>query len=146
MRRHRGSTLIDVLVASLLIGGCIGAVLHTWFFRGQLVSRSQREGVALNLVRRTMEETRQLGFDNVPEFPSDSPSVTYYNSDMVAVDATSSDAQYQLTMTVISDRWTSADPPDVADDALRAVRMLVVFVPTGETICDVSSNLVYEGV
>jgi len=64
---RRGLTLIELLVALLLLAVAISGLAGLWSFGFNTTRRSQDTGVAYNIARREIEKARNLGFMILPE-------------------------------------------------------------------------------
>src|SRR4051794_25092389 len=79
-RKCRGSGLIELLVASLLL--CIGlmGLVNTWAFSFRVTQNTDDRGTAYVLARQAMERVKMAGFNGAAE----GTATTYYNANQEA--------------------------------------------------------------
>ncbi len=65
--RRRGLTLIELLVALLLIGVAVAGLVALWPFGFTMTRLSQDLGVGYNVARQEMERAKNIGYLVLPE-------------------------------------------------------------------------------
>ena len=65
--KRRGLTLIELLVALLLVGVALGALVALWPLGFSMTRRSQDIGVGYNVARQEVERAKNMGFLILPE-------------------------------------------------------------------------------
>jgi prepilin-type N-terminal cleavage/methylation domain-containing protein len=65
--RSRGLTLVELLVALLLVGVALGALVALWPLGFTTTQRSQDIGVGYNVARQEIERAKNMGFLLLPE-------------------------------------------------------------------------------
>lgn len=58
----RGVTLVEALVALLIVGASMAAMVSLWQFSYRITNRNDATGAAYNIGRRTVEHMKQGGF------------------------------------------------------------------------------------
>ncbi len=146
-RRGRGFTLVDVMVASLVVGASVAALVSMLYFSYRIVQRSMDTGVAYNIARQLMEGIKQTGFSYTAEAAVSSPVTAYYNAAGTKLGSNTSATRYTVTTSVVSDATISgASPVQPATTALRTVIITVTLKATGEQICRLDTYLARSGV
>ena len=145
-RNQKGATYLEALVASLIIGLCLLAVLSLFGFSMTMVDRTGDAGVAYNLARRSLENARATGFSHT--LTPEGTTVTYYDSmgGNASVTQTATH-RFRVTRTVSSDRYSdTSSGPRPAPDSVRTVVVEVHRVPGNSLIERVGTHLVRSGV
>lgn len=138
-----GATLIEGLVAALIIGVAIMGLMSLWSFSTALSVKSDRDAIGYNIARRGLEKARALGFNAMPE----GATIYYYDINGENESTVNSNHRYRLTITVTSDRMGSqGGVPQVASDALRTVVIAVVDLSNNATVETAGTTLVRGGV
>jgi prepilin-type N-terminal cleavage/methylation domain-containing protein len=65
--RQRGLTLIEVLVALLLLAAGLSGLMGLWTFGFNVTRHSQDLGVGYNIARQEIERAKNIGFLLLPE-------------------------------------------------------------------------------
>lgn len=60
--RCRGVTLVEALVALLIVGSSMAAMVSLWQFSYRITNRNDASGAAYNIGRRALERMKQGGF------------------------------------------------------------------------------------
>lgn len=120
MRRQRGLTYIETLVATAIVTvtmlGTVGILVNV----GTLTSRTSERSTAMSLARRGIEEAKDLGFANLAE-----GTITRYydvNGSGGLTTATPSTDQFKVATAVSSDALSGGVPTQTA---LRTVTVTV---------------------
>jgi prepilin-type N-terminal cleavage/methylation domain-containing protein len=148
--RTRGVSLIESLVAALIMGICLMGVVALWTFSHNITTNHDQTSVGYNLARRGMELVKQQGF-KMAEYSSSSPLVYYYLSDGTGETPFPSGNVtygYKSTITVVSDRMdvnVSTGVKKPSDSALRTVTVIVTSLPDNKERARVASLLVRGG-
>ena len=138
-RGRRGFSLIEVLVASVVVAVCLAATISMWYFSFGLSVRADMQGVAYNLGRKEMEDVKQAGFQDTAE----GTSIVYFDKQGGSESATlSSSHVYKVTTVVTSSALSGSSP---APSALRTVTVTVTSLATGQTIYQASTYLARAG-
>ncbi|MCW5943382.1 MAG: type II secretion system protein [Fimbriimonadaceae bacterium] len=122
-RRRRGATIIEGLVAAVVLALSLAGMVSMWSFTVQASSSTDRLGVSYTLARQVMEQAKILGFQNLPE----GVTTTYFDANGLSMGATG--AKYTVTRTV-----TTANPVYLthvqsgAQTLIGGVRTVTVFV------------------
>jgi prepilin-type N-terminal cleavage/methylation domain-containing protein len=138
MRRERGFSYIEVLVAmSLFAVGLIG-VVNLWCFSYTVSVQNNDYGAGYCLGRLTMEHLHLTGFANVPE----GTTTAYYTASQTAT-TLSSASRYTITTVVSSDNLVNGT---FSSTSLRTVTVTVTLTTGGTTLYTTSSYLANGGV
>jgi len=120
MRRQRGLTYLETLVATAIVTvtmlGTVGILLNV----GTLTDRTSERSTAMSLARRGIEEAKSLGFANLAE-----GTITRYydvNGSGGLTTTTTSTDRFKVATAVTSDALTSGVPTQTA---LRTVIVTV---------------------
>ncbi len=62
IRRQRGLTLIEALVAALIVGVSLTALMSAWLYSFHMTRRTDELTVAYNLGRMSVERMRAMGY------------------------------------------------------------------------------------
>jgi prepilin-type N-terminal cleavage/methylation domain-containing protein len=138
-RRRSGFTLIEVLIASVIVGVCISAIVSTWAFAFGLSATADRESIGYSLGRRSLEELKQTGFQD-----STVGTATFYYDGAGSTSSRSttqaSNHAYSVTSVV------STDGTLPATGALLTVTITVKFLGNGSTVYTCSTYLARAGI
>lgn len=140
LRRHRAFTLIEVLVASVVVGTCIAGIVSMWAFTYGLTAKADIQSVAYNIGRRALEEAKQTGFQDSTE----GTTTVYYSKqgDGRSTTVTASSV-YSVTTTVATDVMSGAAP---ASNGLRTVTVTVSVLNPASTAYQCSTYLARAGI
>ena len=139
--------LMEVLVAALIVGSSLAALVSAWRFSYFLTIRTDDKGIAYSLARQTVETVKQTGFTNTAEITVAAPVVHYFNAQEQNLDAAPASARYKVSLSVVSDALVSGSSPATpTPDALRTVTVTVTLLQTGETLYQTSAYLARAGV
>src|SRR5437867_9637445 len=75
-----GMTLIETLVASLILGVALGAMVSTWYFSYGITVKSDSTGMAYGLGRRALERAKETGFKYTLSNAASSTTTLYYDA------------------------------------------------------------------
>lgn len=117
-RSERGLAMMDTLAASLIITVAMVGSVGVFFNVLNLTQRTVEASTASNLARRTIEDAKVLGFDDL----ADGSTTRYYNTNG-GVLSNSTGASFKVTQTVTTDTYDSDGTP--ADSALRTLLVTV---------------------
>ena len=135
--RRRGVTLIELLVASVIVATSLMGLVSAWMFSFQVTRRSDETEVAYNLARSAVEQLRAYGFYYAD--PSIIPAWYDVNQQQTA---SSTGAYYHLVVAV---RNGSDAPPGAGHLILRQVDATVTRVSDGTAIYHTSTYLALGG-
>lgn len=144
--RCRGSGLVELLVASLLL--CIGlmGLVNTWAFSFRVTQNTDDRGVAYILARQAMERVKMSGFANTAE----GTTTAYYTASQATTTSGSSTAYFSVVTSVVSDQMQSGTSGIAggvpSQQALRTVTVTVNRVPSGQKVFSTSTYLVRAGI
>lgn len=142
-RTRKAATLIEALVAAVIISVALMGLMGLWSFSTALTVKVDRDSIAYNLARRGLEKARAAGFGLLPEGTSN----FYYDHNGENEALVNANHRYRLTITVVSDRMASQQGvPQVSSDALRSVVVTVIDLSTNLTIETAGTTLVRGGV
>src|SRR6185437_3642779 len=96
-RGRRGETLVEVLVAALIVGVCIASLVSLWSFSFMTTRDSDDQDIAYTLARNAIETVKQTGFAFTPEAPASAPVVHYYDSNQANLDSKPTTARFKVT-------------------------------------------------
>src|SRR5688572_27251498 len=117
-RSRRGMTLIESLVASIIIAVCIMGVVSLWGFTMNMTSNTDERAVGYNLVRRALEKAKSQGFVSAPE----GTAVLYYDAAGGGESGTRGSLKFSVTTVVTSSLFeTQNGVTRPADNAIRTV-------------------------
>ena len=99
MQRRRGMSLLETMIAAILVTAMVISVMGTWPAYHQLIEKRKRRATAVFLVQRNLELALQAGFDDVES--------DWAGADDFHVESTISDVPqtvtYHITRTVTAD-------------------------------------------
>ncbi len=147
VRRHTGSTYLEVIVASAVCVLSLSVMIQLWAFSMQLAARTTDKAVACSLARQTVETLKETGFSQTPEATSSAPLVHYFAVDTSNQDNAPNSARYKVTTTVVSDATVAgSNPVTPAPTALRQVTVTVTLAQSGTTLTTLTTYLVRAGI
>src|SRR5258708_3682670 len=117
-KRRAGMTIIETLVASLILGVALAGMVSTWYFSYGMTVKSDSRGMGYALGRRALERSKETGGGGNPSFsyilPNATSSTTTLYYDVTGGSENSSSKQkgvYTVTTTV---NVASPDPAQPA--------------------------------
>jgi Tfp pilus assembly protein PilV len=146
MRRRRGATLVESLVASLLATVVLMGLVRLWGFGYKMTMSTNDKAIAYNLARQTTERVRGTGFN----ITLDGTDIRYYDAAGLGESYTQTSAhRFRVTLVVTTDRLmtnsqTGATQP--APTALRTAKITVTLIPTNEVLQQTTTHLARAGV
>ena len=144
---RRGFSMIEALVASLIVGMSLAAMVSTWYVAFNMSTSTNDQGIACNLARQTIEQIKGTGFSNTAEAPAVSPVVHYFDGNQGNQDATPTAARYKVSTTVISSATIAGSNPTLPDNfALRTVTVTVTLSAKGTVLCQYVTYLTRGGI
>ena len=117
-RSRRGLAMMDVLAATLIITVTMIGTLGIFFRILNLTSRTVEASTASNLARRTVEDAKVQGFDDLP----DGTTTKYYNLSGASL-SSSTGSTFKVVMVVATDVYDPDGTP--SDKALRSILVTV---------------------
>lgn len=135
----RGFTLIEALVASLIVSVSLMALVTLWRFGFDLTAKTDNLGVAYNIARHEMERVKLQGFDNA----QDGATTTYYTAQGAAVMTAGAGTTYRFQATTTVTTYGAYS----SYDATRSVTITVVsLLPTPVTLYHTGTELTKSGI
>jgi prepilin-type N-terminal cleavage/methylation domain-containing protein len=133
--RSRGFSLVEVLVALLLLAVVLGGMLSLWSFGFNATRHSQRIAVGYNIGRRQVERVRAIGFAFMPEGPQCGGFTSLG-------DPTDGRPQYVAAL----EMYTLPDSAgEINARCLRRLKVTVTEYATGEQVFDTDTYLTQGG-
>ncbi len=167
IQNRRGFTLIEVLIAALIVGFSLASLVSLWYFSYQQVRSSDATGMAYEIARTEIEQIKETGFNYQQTTTTTSTwTVTwshYYdtqgNLDTSANPPSATDA-YQAAVTLavaspdssqaISSFTQTADTSSIvylpSNNALIQVTVTITEVKTGRVLYQTGVFLARSGV
>lgn len=141
---RRGFTLVETLVAGLLLSIGIMGLVSIWLVSFRVTENTDNAAIAYNLGRHALERIKLSGFPSAAEGTSD----YYYDGNQTVVSAGSS--RFWVTTSVVSDSVESGTSGQAgavpADDALRTVTITVRLQSTAAVLYTTSTYLARAGI
>lgn len=135
---QKGTTLIEVLIAGLILAVGIMGVVNLWAVSFRLTLNTTDIGIAYNLGRQAVERTKQSGFRGAHE----GTIVTYYTA-TGEIAPSRDQSRYVVTITVQSDPVENGSP---GPNSVRIVRATVTLRVTGDLLYATATYLVRGGI
>lgn len=118
MRKRRGMSLLEVMIASILVTAMTIAMMGTWPAYHQLIEKRKRRATAVYLVQRGIELALQQGFDDVAN-----------TTETVEVESVISDVPQVVTYTIT--RTVGPEPNFPTNPLLKRVEVKVEYDEKG---------------
>jgi len=134
----RGFTLVEVLVAGVILSIGILAISRLWIVTHGLTISTDDKGIAYNLGRLAIEQTKLAGFESAPE----GSATVYYDANQNAT--TESQARFAVTRTITTSPAISGAAPDPS--AIRTVTVTVTHLATNQVLYQTDTYLVRAGI
>jgi Tfp pilus assembly protein PilV len=132
--------LIEVLVASVVVGVCLAGIVSMWSFAFTLSAKSDSKTVGYSLGRRALEEVKETGFQDTAE----GTSTVYYDSTGGSKNTTAaSNHTFAVTTVVSTDTMNGVVP---ASSGLRTITVTVTLRSTGASVFTCSTYLARAGI
>jgi len=129
--------MMDVLAATLIITVAMVGSIGVFFNVMTLTSRTVEASTASNLARRTVEDAKILGFDDLP----DGTTTKYYSLSGAAL-SSSTGASFKVVMAVTTDVFDSDGTP--SDKALRSM-LVTVTRQSDSTVLETTGTYLAKG-
>lgn len=142
---RRGMSLVEVLVAALILGVSLAAMVGLWYFSANMTASAEDTAVAYNLARKAIEGAKETGFFNTPEASTSTPVTHYYDASESLQDGTPSAARYRVTTSVVSSSYASGSTTVPANNATRTVIVTVFLSSNGSALYSTGTYLVRSG-
>lgn len=143
---RQGATLVEVLVAALLLSIGLMGLLNTWVFSYNVTTNTDNSAIAYSLGRFALERVKMTGFYATAEGSTDA----YYSGNEVSVASNASNVRFRVTTSVTSDQVASGTAGVAgavpADNALRTVTITVRLQPAGTVLYQTNTYLARAGV
>ena len=145
-RANKGTTLIEVLVAVLILSVSILAMVGIWQTNMKLTEKHADASMAYIIDRKVMEQIKLMGFRVVPE----GQTVLYYDANGGQASSTQTDVhKFMVTIDVLSDKVTvngTTGEARPSAEAIRDVKVTVVRIPGNLEERVTGTQLVRSGV
>ncbi len=144
-KRHRGIThgitMVEVLVAGLVLATSVVALVQFMYVNFQLTGKAQDISSGYSMARSAVESVREQGFTNAAE----GNTTVYYDGNATYPPSTSkaSGSVYSCLTNVTSDTFSGASP---ATTALRTVTVTVTRISTSQVVYTTTTALANLGV
>jgi type II secretory pathway pseudopilin PulG len=150
-RRRKGITIIDTLVAVLIMTVAMVGSIGIFFAASTMTTNTETNTLAESLARWSIEQAKSQGFDwcststagTENSAPCDGTTTAYYNN-LGAALPNSTGAVFSVTTTVASNPAPSGGV--VSQSALRTVTVTVNDTATGKTLLTTATYLTWGGV
>lgn len=123
MKCRRGFSLLEVILASILITAVVISLMGVWPAHHQLIEKKKRRGAAVFFATREMELALDQGFDGVGPVGAP-PQVQVVQVESVISDVPQT-VEYKVTRTVTSDPSAPTNP------LLKQVQVVVEYDEKG---------------
>ena len=133
----RGFTLIESLVASLIMASSVMAMISLWYFTFGLTVKSDNVGAGYTVGRRAMERVKLSGFEYAPE----GATTLFYDLQGGSESAAQSTKHRMRAVTTIT-----SDAGYPSYDAARKVVITVTLLSTGQTVYQTGATLTKRGI
>jgi len=142
--RKSGVSLMESLMATLIIAVCLMAIINVFGFAYQMTVSTNDEHAAYNIARDSIEQIRLQGFYNANE----GTTTAYYRRDnSFQPGGQDSNSRYKVVTTVKTDIFTTTSSGTYpATDSIRTVVVTVTNLSTGKQVCSMGTNLVSAGI
>ncbi len=142
--KRAGISLIESLVAAVIIAAAAMGVISVFGFGYGITLSTADTSEAYNVSRDALEQVRLKGFYNAPE----GAATSYYNRDGSGPNATAgTNTLYKVVTTITSDKLqTSGTTTSPAEDAVRAVKIVVTNYRTNAVLFTTGTNLARAGI
>lgn len=138
-----GFTFIEVLFAAALLAVTLMTLGQLWVFGFNMTTRNDDTGVAYQLARIAVEQTKEIGFYNAPE----GTVTTYYDVQENVVTGVSVACRYSVVVAITSSSTVAGSSPVApSNTALRTVIVTVTDTQTGTMLYQTGTYLVRSGV
>ncbi len=133
----RGFTIIEALIASLIMASSVMAMISLWNFTFNLTVKADNVGAAYTVGRHAMERVKLAGFDYATEGVT-----TLYYDQQGGSESANKGAQHRLRMVtnIVS------DPGYPSYSAVRTVIITVTVLNTGQTLYTTGATLTKKGI
>lgn len=122
---RRGTTFIEALVSVMIIMSSLLAMIALWFVNYNLTQDHGSQNFALNIARRTLEESKNVGFNGLPEGTfnvyTDANGNPQGGSELV-------DSKFHVTISVVSTSYSYDQNGNIIGPAPMALRKLDIKV------------------
>jgi prepilin-type N-terminal cleavage/methylation domain-containing protein len=132
-KRRGGFTLVEILVAVLLLSGSLVAIMQLWSVSRSITERSRDTAEYYAIARQELERDRVNGFDGVTAVLS-TPRTTDYDQNGAVVATGSTTAFYRAisTYSLVSTSPTSGVPEPVGKQL--GVQVVVIYTMNNGTV------------
>ncbi len=140
-RRRRGVTMIEGLVAALILAVSLMGLMNAWLFSFGLTQKTDEIADAYNIARAEVERIRALGFDYMPPDSIAVPIASQqYNGSAVPV---TSGGYYRAQVAVLREEPVSGMPDQLR---MRAVEVEVRRISDSQVLFRTQTYLVLGGI
>lgn len=163
IHRRRGMTLIEVLIAFLIVAVCISAMVRLWNFSYSLAAQNDAKGAAYNIARLTVERIKQAKYPGMKTAMGSNSTLAaclYYPTTATYVStlyydekgggensAQQGTSRFRVTASAVADKMTTDSPQEVAADALITITITVTQLSGTRPVTYITAtNVVRSGV
>ena len=132
-----GFTIIEALIASLIMASSVMAMISLWNFTFNLTVKADNVGAAYMVGRHAMERVKLAGFD----YAAEGATTLYYDQQGGSESATQG-AQHRMRM--VTNIVSDAGYPSYS--AVRTVVITVTVLNTGQTLYTTGATLTKKGI
>ncbi len=141
--KRSGFSILESIIATAIVGVALMGIVNLFTFSYGMTQKTGALSLAYSAGRNSLENVRSQGFYNA----SEGTSTTYYASDGTGPSSTQGTNRYRVVVTVASDKFaTSGGTTVVAEDALRAVKVVVTDLTTSTTVYSAGTTLARGGI
>lgn len=140
----RGTTLVELLMAGLLLSIGMMGLVGTWVFSFRVTANTDDMAIAYNLGRAAVEDIKRYGFPNAPE----GTTTTYYNGNQSSVSQDSSrfTVVSSLVSAAVKSGSSGVSGAVPADSTIRTVTVTVTLTSTGASLYTTTTYMVRAGI
>lgn len=141
--KRSGFSILESIVATAIVGVALMGIVNLFSFSYGMTQKTNSLSLAYSAGRNALENVRSQGFYNAAE----GSSTSYYAADGTGPSSTQGSNRYRVVVTVASDKFAVTNGTTVvAEDALRAVKVVVTDLVTSTTFYTAGTTLVRGGI
>gem|GEM_PF-5711430 len=141
--KRSGFSILESIIATAIVGVALMGMVNLFSFSYGMTQKTTALSFAYSVGRNSLENVRSLGFYNATE----GTTTSYYASNGTGPSSTQGSNRYRVVVTVTTDKFaTTGGVTVVAEDALRAVKVVVTDLGTSSTIYSAGTTLARGGI